>query len=682
MSTKTQNYGFVKPDPTEFYDVAVQNDNWDRTEAEFSKRISRTTAPITYYVRTDGNDNNDGSANDTAHAFKTIGKAINMLPKYLLHDITIRLSAGTYLETVSIGGFTGVGAINIIGGNSYADALNYVIKNVISFRNACKIYLQGITMNTIIDPAVNSLSDQMMYLRNCRTNGITSQWGFIANEGSTMYVVECEVSNKQIGIVAQGSFVLSYANSGSGNTTALYAFDGGRLATELGQPTGIVLQQNQGSGGSITNTTLGVSVWGGWRRYASLTELGLTSATVTPVSLSNAMTDLSEITFSISGINALGLQQSYWQVTAIRTAYNFVRFTAVGDVGTAHSGYRLEGTYNNDVGFSGWISNGTQIGDVVYYVRPDGNDLNDGLMNTAARAFKTISAAIKTIPRTVNGYITINVADGTYAEQVSLFGYTGAGTISIQGNVPAAGNVKINNVLVVGCTISVIMGGFKCTKTDATAIQVYRSICVGLTNFDLTTASSWIGIYAEFSKVRASGCDISNRSSAAIQSHMHGEILIENCVGSNNTTGIYATYGGKISKAGTVPTGITPESCIYGGIITGAPYTLTIAGGYAAGWSNAIFAHKTLGNVVTVTINLYKSSDINIQEVVYTLPVGYRPAVTRSVATFAHNEVVGIVMGNQTMVEIQPNGNVLVTPSGTMTGTRRLWNVTVTYTAS
>lgn len=37
MPTKTPGYGFTKPDPTEFYDVAVQNDNWDKNEVEIKK---------------------------------------------------------------------------------------------------------------------------------------------------------------------------------------------------------------------------------------------------------------------------------------------------------------------------------------------------------------------------------------------------------------------------------------------------------------------------------------------------------------------------------------------------------------------------------------------------------------------------------------------------------------------
>ncbi len=65
--------------------------------------------------------------------------------------------------------------------------------------------------------------------------------------------------------------------------------------------------------------------------------------------------------------------------------------------------------------------------DLNLYVRTDGNDANDGLANTAARAFKTITAAVNSLMRfDGRGYTAdINIAAGTYAEGV-YFDYTTA----------------------------------------------------------------------------------------------------------------------------------------------------------------------------------------------------------------------------------------------------------------
>ena len=64
-----------------------------------------------------------------------------------------------------------------------------------------------------------------------------------------------------------------------------------------------------------------------------------------------------------------------------------------------------------------WVS-----GNTTWYVRPDGNDNNDGFANTSARAFKTIQAALNNIADNYNlgAYTaTVAIAEGTYAK-VSL----------------------------------------------------------------------------------------------------------------------------------------------------------------------------------------------------------------------------------------------------------------------
>ena len=42
MATKTSNFEFEKPDVNDFYDIEVQNRNWDKVDQELKKVTSGT----------------------------------------------------------------------------------------------------------------------------------------------------------------------------------------------------------------------------------------------------------------------------------------------------------------------------------------------------------------------------------------------------------------------------------------------------------------------------------------------------------------------------------------------------------------------------------------------------------------------------------------------------------------
>lgn len=75
----------------------------------------KLTAPRTYYVRTDGNDNNDGLSNAAGGAFLTIQKAVNVAIGTLdtnTYDVTIQIADGTYSAT-------GSNSVVIVKGNLF-----------------------------------------------------------------------------------------------------------------------------------------------------------------------------------------------------------------------------------------------------------------------------------------------------------------------------------------------------------------------------------------------------------------------------------------------------------------------------------------------------------------------------------------------------------------------------------
>ncbi len=89
----------------------------------------------------------------------------------------------------------------------------------------------------------------------------------------------------------------------------------------------------------------------------------------------------------------------------------------------------------------------------TYYVRPDGNDNNDGLTNTPSGAFRTIQRAVnQAYTVNCNRYIiTIQVADGTYNENITILGalYNSSNALAIIGNTSTPSNVIINGQITV-----------------------------------------------------------------------------------------------------------------------------------------------------------------------------------------------------------------------------------------
>lgn len=79
----------------------------------------------------------------------------------------------------------------------------------------------------------------------------------------------------------------------------------------------------------------------------------------------------------------------------------------------------------------------------TYYVRTDGNDSNTCLADTAGGACLTIQAAVNLAAAIDNGGydVTIQVRDGTYAEDVSFKTIVGAGSLIVQGNAATPANV-------------------------------------------------------------------------------------------------------------------------------------------------------------------------------------------------------------------------------------------------
>jgi hypothetical protein len=86
--------------------------------------------------------------------------------------------------------------------------------------------------------------------------------------------------------------------------------------------------------------------------------------------------------------------------------------------------------------------------DRTYYVRPDGNDGNDGLSNSSGGAFLTIQKAIDVVYGSLDigsFNVTIQLADGTYTAGGNVTTHQlGNGTVTIKGNAVSPQNVVVN----------------------------------------------------------------------------------------------------------------------------------------------------------------------------------------------------------------------------------------------
>jgi hypothetical protein len=100
----------------------------------------------------------------------------------------------------------------------------------------------------------------------------------------------------------------------------------------------------------------------------------------------------------------------------------------------------------NGTNFTSWVPPiPQQPPQTTFYVRPDGNDNNDGFANTAAHAFLTISGAMAMISSRYisQNTITLRVADGLYVDAfAATTGYISSWNII--GNAANPGNVVVN----------------------------------------------------------------------------------------------------------------------------------------------------------------------------------------------------------------------------------------------
>jgi hypothetical protein len=182
--------------------------------------------------------------------FTTIQEAINSIKKRVDVIITINVDAGTYSESVNVGGFYGGGSVNIYGGNSLATAVNYIVNNFNLYNNFAKITINGFigTSNTYPFKAINSIAAEFNYC----TSTSTGTHGLYF-ESCIAICYSCLVSNKSTAALRaeKGSNIFSYSwTAGSGNAIGIYCRSASTIGKYGTQPQGTTAESAD-QGGAI-----------------------------------------------------------------------------------------------------------------------------------------------------------------------------------------------------------------------------------------------------------------------------------------------------------------------------------------------------------------------------------------------------------------------------------------------
>ncbi len=183
-----------------------------------------TTAHLTFYVNpSTGNDNNNGSSGSP---FKTIAKAVSMIPQIVNHNVMINLANGNYSEGITLRGYMGSGEIFILGNGDHPE--NVVIAGGISAVKCSvgHIGLYGMeTTNTGSDGIYLAYCSSYFTIESvlCDTTGASND-GVYAIGCPTVYIKYSTFSNCWAGISAvNGTTVISANNGGANNDIGLYA---------------------------------------------------------------------------------------------------------------------------------------------------------------------------------------------------------------------------------------------------------------------------------------------------------------------------------------------------------------------------------------------------------------------------------------------------------------------------
>ena len=190
-----------------------------------AKKPDAALARIDLSVSKSGSDTSGDGSED--HPFLTIQKALDSLPKILLGQVVIRVSAGTYAENVSISRFSGAGGLLIRNLNDETVKVKYM--EALSVDLAGGLELSGLELTGTSDDKykpslrVSGCARVRVSYVTCTGAAADAIYGALRFEHTRLAeVTNTVISNKPIALDVLASTVyLSDTVTGTGNTVGI-----------------------------------------------------------------------------------------------------------------------------------------------------------------------------------------------------------------------------------------------------------------------------------------------------------------------------------------------------------------------------------------------------------------------------------------------------------------------------
>ena len=210
----------------------------------------------------------------------------------------------------------------------------------------------------------------------------------------------------------------------------------------------------------------------------------------------------------------------------------------------------------------------------LYVDAATGDDANDG---TQGKPFKTIQAAINSLPQLLMGAVIISVAAGTYEEDVSFYGFAGGRNAFMGISLQGAGQNQtfIKGMLITQTTIPVWFSNFYISKGNPSGMcgTYFNTAIFENVTFDGENSAS-SGLIACLSatggQVYLANCTFKNAPNYAVL--CGGFLTAYNLKGTNNKIGIRVGISpgiGGIAIVDSLPEGFatTKYQKVYGNSI-------------------------------------------------------------------------------------------------------------------